>query len=174
MRVSAAAGKGFVGQLKERSWVLNVHSKAAPISVTLRNSTTGEGIEIPEFKSVPAVEYRPMGWFFNHLAMGNHKEKAIVYIKLPPMASNEGFEVALSSGARSDHVGLEACDTVKHHQIQPQKFVHDAETGMITQVGKTPAMCVTVGKDSEVDSHTPALEMQKCGDRVYAGKQAWT
>ena len=31
VKVSAPAGKGFVGQLKERSWVLNVHSKAAPV-----------------------------------------------------------------------------------------------------------------------------------------------
>ena len=174
VKVSAATGKGFVGQLKERSWVLNVHSKVAPVSVTLRNSTTGDGIQIPELQSVPAVEYRPMGWFFNHLAMGDNKEKAIVYIKLPSMASNQGFEVVLSSGARSDHVGVEACDTIKHHQIQPQKFAHDVKTGLITQVGKTPAMCITVGKDSEVDSHTPALEMQKCDDEAYAGKQSWT
>ena len=34
-------------------------------------------------------------------------------------------------------------------------------------------MCVTVGKDAEVDSHTPALEMQKCGAGAYRGKQAF-
>ena len=48
------------------------------ITVTLKNSTSGQGIDIPEYKSVPAVEYKPYGWFFNHLAMANRKEKAVV------------------------------------------------------------------------------------------------
>ena len=119
--VSAMEGKGFVGQLKSRKWVLNVHSKAKPFAVTLKNGT-GPAIVIPEYKSVSGCDARPFGWFYKHMAMENKAQKSLVYIRLPNMSTSSDFEVVISSGARSDHVGMEACDTVKHHQIQPQKF----------------------------------------------------
>ena len=111
VKVSAAEGKGFAGQLKSRKWVLNVHSKTAPLSVTLRNSSTpvGEpGLVIPEYKSVSGCDARPYGWYFNRMAMENKAQKAVVYIRLPNISTSEAFEVVLSSGARSDHVGMGA------------------------------------------------------------------
>ena len=111
------------GWLADGSIGLNVLPPSLLSLPSLRRlkNGTGPGIVIPEFKSVSGCDARPFGWYFNHMAMENKAQKAFAYIRLPNMSSTEGFSVVLSSGARSDHVGLEACDTIKHHQIQPQK-----------------------------------------------------
>jgi hypothetical protein len=48
------AGKGFVGQLSHRVWMLKVHTSVEPFAVILRNST--DTIVIPKASSVPTVE----------------------------------------------------------------------------------------------------------------------
>ena len=60
------------------------------------------------------------------------------------MEADKDFKIILSSGARADHVGIEACDTVKHHQIQPQKFHFDSKSGHITQASACGVHCGTL------------------------------
>ena len=50
-------------------------------------------------------------------------KKSVVYIRTPAMAADQDFTVVLSAGAHADHLRIEASDTVKHHQVQPQKFL---------------------------------------------------
>ena len=71
--IAAASGKGFEGAPTERSWILNVHASAAPLTVTLKNSTTGEGIVLPEYHSLPSVDYNPMGWYFSFRVQGDRE-----------------------------------------------------------------------------------------------------
>lgn len=103
---------------------------------------------------------------------GTATQKNKVYVRLPALATDTPFEVVLSSGALSDHVGMMACSTVIHRQVEPQQFSYDAESGLIVQLGKSPQMCVTVGRDKEPDSQTPALEMQPCNPKD-AHAQRW-
>eukprot|EP01051_Picozoa_sp_SAG22_P006348 SAG22_NODE_411_length_10900_cov_2.633738_2_plen_891_part_00 len=175
--VSAAVGKGFDGAATVRSWILNVHTDAAPLTVTLKNGT-GSGMMLPEYHSLPSVDYSTTGgWYFSRLGMGKdyrgkQTQKNKVYIRLPPMATDAGFEVVVSSGALSDHVGMMTCSTVVHRQVEPQEFQYDATTGLIVQLGKSPEMCVTVGRDKEPDSQTPAIEMQPC-EQKSGHSQRW-
>ena len=156
--------------------------------VVLSNSSSlpGAGTVIPACNSLPTVDYLPMGWTWQHFASpnanNNKAKKSVIYIRTPPMPADQDFTVTLSSGARSDHVGLEDCDTVQHHQIQPQKFAFDKESGQIAQFGTPPCMtgtepnvckCITVGQDKDPNSNTPAIEMQKCGDKAFKNKQEW-
>ena len=54
-----------------------------------------------------------------------------MYIKLPNMSTAADFTVTLAAGAHADHVGVEQCDTVTHHQIQPQMFKFDQKGAKI-------------------------------------------
>ena len=83
--VKAATGKGFVGQLKNRVWYLKVHTQVEPFAVVLKNASNAEGTELPKYNSVPTVDYRETGWFYNRLGMGKapsgkNAVKAYVYI----------------------------------------------------------------------------------------------
>jgi alpha-glucosidase len=99
LRVSAMQGLGFTGQLKSRVWMLKVHAHTEPFSIVVNNGT--DTITIPKMKSVPSVDYNPIGWFYNRLGLGNKAVKAYVYIKLPNMSTSVDFTVTISAGAHA-------------------------------------------------------------------------
>jgi hypothetical protein len=59
--------------------------------------------------------------------------------------------------------GVEACDTVQHHQIQPQKFAFNKTTSQLECVDPKckGRLCVTTGRDDEPVSRTLAIEMAR-------------
>jgi hypothetical protein len=80
------------------------------------------------------------------------------------MSTSVDFTVTISAGAHAEHVGVMTCDTVQHHQIEPQKFSYDKVTGHIkcTDPKCHNEYCITTGKDDEPTSRTPAIEMATC------------
>ena len=156
--VSVGAAQGaFNGQLSSRGWWMNVRCRHPPLQVVLLAANDAP-VLLPQMQSEAELEHSGHGWF--HDASLQPAIGGLLMIKVPSMATATPFSVTLSEGPSYPHIGLEACDTPQHHQVEPQKFVFDAATGKFT-IANT-SLCLTVGQDHDSDSRTPALEIQSC------------
>lgn len=163
--VGATAGT-FDGQLTSRGWRANVRSRSAPLEVVLAVDGSAPTV-LPEMQSESELEYSSQGWFYD-----NSLEKGLLMVKTAKIAAVTGFTVTLSNGPSYPRIGTETCDTPAHHQVENQKFSFDGASGKITVVdGASPPNCVTVGKNLDPDSHTPAVEVQPCSAAADAQQQ---
>jgi hypothetical protein len=122
------------------------------------------GATLPELQSESELEYAPQGWFHDPLT-----QRGLLMVKLPPQPAAAGFTITLSSGPSFPHIGTEPCDTPTHHQVENQRFAWDAASGKFTSA--TGMGCLTVGKDKDAESHTPALEVQPCAAALNGVQQ---
>ena len=161
--VAVAAMKGsYNGSLATRAWRLNVRTVRAPPIVVLR-SASGD-VQLTMCKSVMEVDALPSGWFYDH-----SEQKGLLIVKTPSMPTAAGFEVVLSSGPAFPSIAVEQCDTVLHHQVQPQNFAYDKATKLITELKSK--QCVTISDAQDPDSHTKAIGLQDCSAAQKANQQ---
>ena len=165
--VGAAQGS-FAGQLASRGWWLNVRCRSPPLVVLLAAGGGGAPTALPEMQSEAQLEYSDFGWY--HDTSLQQGVGGLLMVKLSGMAAAAGFQVTLSSGPSYPHIGTEDCDTPIHHQVENQKFAWDGASGKFTVVGGANT-CLTVGKDKDPDSHTPALEVQPCAAAADGAQQ---
>ena len=156
--VGPAVGS-FPGKPSKRSYLLHVHWKTAPLKVMVN------GQEIPGFKSLPAMDYsQEGGWTFTTV-----NKRPIVHIRVPPHTTAAPLEVLLFTGPNYPRICLEQCDTVLHHQVEPQVFAyrHDG-TIRLNATGH----CLTVSQRDDSGSRTPAIELQACSEKL-SDRQTW-
>jgi hypothetical protein len=174
----------FPGALASRGWWLNVRARAAPLAVLVAAGAGGAPTTLPQAASEAELQALPAGWFYD-----TSLQRGLLQVKLSNMSAAAGFTVTLSAGVAWPHIGVEACDTPAHHQVENQRFAYDAASGRITVlpsntrggvgglrgggVGANATQCVTVGADADPDSHTPAIEVQPC-DPALAGRQTFS
>ena len=188
--IGAATGKGFAGMLEARKWHLNIRCKTAPLDVVIVTSATGAENILTEAGSVAQLDALERtgagGWFHDKVEQSG--AGGVLMIRVPTTAATEAFDVVLSAGRAYRHIIAETCDTVKHHQTLPQLFDYDKTTKQITLRPAPPVMtttlaaapaaslCITVGKDKEAASGTPAVELQPCAastDKKVFPMQQW-
>lgn len=161
--VAGAVGT-YKGQLAARGWWLNVRTRHAPLDVVLAVGGGAPAV-LPEMQSETELEYSPAGWFHD-----TSLQNGLLMVKVPSVAAAQGFVVTLSNGPSYPHIGVETCDTPAHHQVENQKFQFNAATGKIAVLPDLTT-CLTVGKDKDPDSHTPAVEVQACAPALDAQQQ---
>jgi hypothetical protein len=153
----------FAGQLASRGWWLNVRARQEPLVVVLAVGG-GAPAPLPQKQSESELEFAAQGWFHNPSV-----QNGLLMVKVGSVAASAGFSVVLSNGPSYPKVGVETCDTVGHHQVEPQKFLWDAAAGRFALANST--RCITVGADKDPDSHTPAVELQDCDAALDAAQQ---
>ena len=167
--IAPAQGE-FAGQLASRGWWMNVRCRSPPLDIVLSvgGSSPSQAL-VPPMESESELEYSSMGWF--HDPALQPQAGGLLMIKLSAMVAAAGFTLTLSNGPAYPHIGTEACDSTLHHQVENQKFAWDAGSGKFTVVqGGAPA-CLTIGKDKDEESHTPALEVQPCSAALDDAQQ---
>jgi hypothetical protein len=164
--VGGAQGAGYAGQRPTRGWWLQFHigKGTPPLDVALQLA----GVEsvAQKYNSISALDYSAgFGWTFEaHGSSAAQKNGGVVYVKVPAMPVAGAFTVVLSKGERYAHIALVTCDAPTHRQVQPQVFKYTAggaSTGG-SIVEASTGMCVTVGRDNDPASGTPAVELQTC------------
>ena len=172
LTVAPAVGS-FPGQLAARAWWLNIRCRSPPLEVVLAAGAGGAPVALQEVGSAAQLEYSASGWF--HDTSLQPGAGGLLMVKLPSLPAAAGFTVTLSNGPSFPHIGTEQCDTTLHHQVENQRFAWDSGSGTLTVVQAPPAaqppQCLTVGKDKDNDSHTPALEVQPCAPALAAAQQ---
>jgi len=184
IRVDGTLGN-FTGMLNSRGWWLNVRCRSPPLQVLL--STPGApNMELPQAGSESQLEFQPFGWYHDPSLQSN--AGGLLMIKVSSMASSQGFTLTLSNGPSYPHIGTEACDVPAHHQVENQKFsweaslekflvvpntrtTTDAATTKTSSSNGSGDLCLTVGKDKDNESHTPALEVQPCSTDLDASQK---
>jgi hypothetical protein len=154
-----AANGGFVGQRTERVYYIDVHLARPPKEVSL------DGKPLQQMYSVPSVQYAESGWYFDSI-----EKQGVLHIKLPNTSVTADKVITLSNGKIYPHICLVACGGANG---PAQGFVGPptATSGQIVHTGGA-GMCLTASDDPDVDSHTPAVELQPCSKTN--GNQQWT
>ena len=114
---------------------------------------------------MPSVQYAESGWYFDSI-----EKQGVLHIKLPNTSVTAEKVITLSNGKIYPHVCLVACGGANG---PAQGFVGPttATSGQIVHSGGA-GMCLTASDDPDVDSHTPAVELQPCGKKN--DNQQWT
>lgn len=152
--VGASVGS-FAGQLEERVYDVRVHMGRTPSEVLLHGAVE---TSLPEQQSLAALDYAASGWFFC-------KVDKVVHVKTPSISTASAFTVELSTGPLVPHISLQKCTKAASQTFEK------ASDGRITLRGDTSS-CMTASTDKDLDSGTPALEMQAC-DASKDDSQQW-
>ena len=101
------------------------------------------------------MQYAESGWYFDSI-----EKQGVLHIKLPNTSVTAEKVITLSNGKIYPHVCLVACGGANG---PAQGFVGPttATSGQIVHSGGA-GMCLTASDDPDVDSHTPAVELQPC------------
>ena len=115
-------------------------------------------------------------WFWSRATLGG-----VVHVAVPPQPAAAGFTLELSDGPSYPHLACQPCNGTGPG-LAPSAFDYvNSKTpgdlgGKILVRGSVDTYgvgsCVTVGVDKDLDSHTPALEIQKCATTLDSS-QVW-
>lgn len=143
-----------------RAFFLQIHTSKAPKVVLL------DGKVLEKLGSTASLDFTDSGWFYNK-AM---QKEGVLLVKLPETPVTKAQVVTLSNGHSYPRLCLETCDSVLHHQVEPQVFYYNQGTGTITL--NATGDCLTASTDKDEGSGTPAVEMQTCNKG--AANQIWS
>merc|ERR1711907_485571 len=107
--------------------------------------------------SFSQLDYAHSGWFFSKAL----RHGGSVHVKLPPLPTDVPFTVDLSTQSQYPHIFMQPCNGGKE-----QSFMYDPASSFI-KLNSDQASCLTVGKDKDLASGTPAVEMQPCVDQKW-------
>lgn len=124
-----------------------------------------DGKPLEQMYSMPSVQYAGSGWFYDSI-----EKQGVLHIKLPNASVTAEKVVTLSNGKIYPHVCLEACGGA-NGPAQGFTGPTAATAGTIVHTGGA-GMCLTASDDPDVDSHTPAVELQPCSKNN--ANQQWT
>jgi len=88
LSVTASTGS-YRGKPLARAYLVQLHL-AVPPKVVLLKIGGGER-DLPELRSLSALDFARQGWFHSNTLMGG-----LVYVKVPPVEASAGFELELS------------------------------------------------------------------------------
>lgn len=151
--IEATHGR-FEGQVAARAYRMKIHTPKPTNNVFLWQGC--ENTTLKAVGSLSALGYVSAGWFFSNALLGG-----IVHVKTPPMQTDTQVRVELSDATRYPHIFLLPCDGSKE-----QSFMFDPASGYI-KLNSDQSTCLVIGDDKDMDSGTPAVELQPCGGQTW-------
>jgi len=126
-----------------------------PQAILLRQGIS-QNKPLEEVGSLSSLDFAPSGWFFSMTLLGG-----IVHVKTLLLQIDAPFRVELSMGPQYPRVFMLPCNGSTE-----QSLMHDPASGYI-KLSADQNSCLAIGKDKDVASGTPAVELQPCGDQKW-------